>query len=103
VLRSKSFHLLQIFFGGSGLQVYGGVKYNGRSFDEFACERAASYVEQTDVQIAELTVRDTLDFAARCQGTGHYPREFSEILRGCVMEKGEGSVGLGGWDGGMSI
>eukprot|EP00884_Botryococcus_braunii_P016921 jgi/Botrbrau1/3912/Bobra.0183s0133.1 len=65
---------------GSGVKVYGSVKYNGQSYSEFACERTAAYVEQTDVQIAQLTVRDTLDFAARCQGTGHYPRELKEVL-----------------------
>lgn len=58
-----------------GGQVYGSIKYNGLSFDQFASERAAVYVEQTDEQIALLTVRDTLEFAARCQGTGNYSRK----------------------------
>lgn len=55
--------------------MYGSIKYNGLSFNQFASERAAVYVEQTDEQIAQLTVRDTLEFASRCQGTGNYARE----------------------------
>ena len=35
----------------------------------------ASYVEQVDNHVGELTVRGTLDFAARCLGVGHKERE----------------------------
>lgn len=31
----------------------------------------SAYVDQNDLHQAELTVRETLDFAARCQGIGH--------------------------------
>lgn len=33
-------------------------------------------VEQVDQHIGALTVRETLDFAARCQGVGHKEGEF---------------------------
>lgn len=53
------------------LQIKGNITYNGHTFDDFIPERTASYIDQTDTHLAELTVRETFDFAARCQGTGH--------------------------------
>lgn len=35
---------------------------------EFCVQRTSAYISQTDNHIAELTVRETFDFAARCQG-----------------------------------
>lgn len=34
-------------------------------------QRTCAYISQIDNHIAELTVRETLDFAARCQGASH--------------------------------
>ncbi|KAL8516358.1 hypothetical protein ACS0TY_014856 [Phlomoides rotata] len=53
----------------SGLQKSGTITYNGHEFDDFFVQRASAYISQTDNHIAELTVRETLDFAARCQGS----------------------------------
>jgi len=47
------------------------VTYNGRPVGEFQARRTAALVEQCDTHIAQLTVRETLDFSARCQGTGN--------------------------------
>lgn len=44
-------------------QVSGEVTYNGHTLDEFFPQRTASYVEQTDQHIAELTVNFSLAFA----------------------------------------
>lgn len=55
----------------AGVQVRGRVTYNGRPVGEFQARRTAALVEQCDTHIAQLTVRETLDFAARCQGTGN--------------------------------
>ena len=52
-------------------QVRGRVTYNGRALGEFQARRTAALVEQRDMHVAQLTVRETLDFAARCQGTGN--------------------------------
>lgn len=52
------------------VQVHGDILYNGKKFDDFVVERTAGYVEQTDQHYPILTVRETLDFAAWCQGTG---------------------------------
>nr|XP_011460946.1 PREDICTED: ABC transporter G family member 31 [Fragaria vesca subsp. vesca] len=50
------------------LKKSGSITYNGHRPDEFCIQRTAAYISQTDNHIAELTVRETLDFAARCQG-----------------------------------
>ncbi|KAK4492092.1 hypothetical protein RD792_002889 [Penstemon davidsonii] len=53
----------------SGLKKSGNITYNGHKLDDFFVERTSAYISQTDNHIAELTVRETLDFAARCQGS----------------------------------
>ncbi|KAK7349159.1 hypothetical protein VNO77_06304 [Canavalia gladiata] len=52
------------------LKVSGRVTYNGHGMDEFVPQRTAAYISQNDVHIAEMTVRETLAFSARCQGVG---------------------------------
>ena len=44
--------------------------YNGHGMDEFVPERTAAYISQHDLHIGEMTVRETLEFSARCQGVG---------------------------------
>ncbi|XP_043723660.1 ABC transporter G family member 31-like isoform X2 [Telopea speciosissima] len=56
----------------------GNIIYNGHELDEFCVQRTSAYISQTDTHIAELTVRETLDFAARCQGAG---QEFAGYLK----------------------
>jgi ABC-type transport system involved in cytochrome c biogenesis ATPase subunit len=51
-------------------QARGRVTYNGRELREFLPERTAVYVEQEDQHMPELTVRETFNFSARCQGAG---------------------------------
>lgn len=65
----------------SELQVKGSITYNGHTFDEFIPERTSSYIDQQDTHLAELTVRETFDFAARCQGTGHKADELRELRK----------------------
>ena len=57
------------------LQLSGDITYNGKKFNEFQAVHTAAYVDQNDLHQAELTVRETLDFAARCQGIGHKARK----------------------------
>lgn len=52
------------------LRVSGRVTYNGHGMEEFVPERTAAYISQHDLHIAEMTVRETLAFSARCQGVG---------------------------------
>ncbi|BAH94510.1 Os09g0332360 [Oryza sativa Japonica Group] len=39
------------------------------------------YVSQHDLHMAELTVRETINFSAKCQGVGHHYDLFLELLR----------------------
>ncbi|KAK4606103.1 hypothetical protein RGQ29_000394 [Quercus rubra] len=50
------------------LEKTGSITYNGHKMDEFYVQRTSAYISQTDNHLAELTVRETLDFGARCQG-----------------------------------
>ncbi|KAL8553250.1 hypothetical protein ACS0TY_001782 [Phlomoides rotata] len=54
----------------AALKVCGRVTYNGHGMDEFVPQTTASYISQHDVHIGEMTVRETLEFSSRCQGTG---------------------------------
>ena len=53
------------------MQVTGAITYNGKGFDQFKAAHTAAYVDQNDLHQPELTVRETFDFAARCQGIGN--------------------------------
>ncbi|KAG6581908.1 Pleiotropic drug resistance protein 1, partial [Cucurbita argyrosperma subsp. sororia] len=48
----------------------GKVSYNGHGMKEFVPQRTAAYISQYDLHIGEMTVRETLAFAAQCQGVG---------------------------------
>jgi ABC-type multidrug transport system ATPase subunit len=63
----------------SDLIVSGCVQYNGHTFDEFSTAHAAAYVSQADMHYGELTVRETIDFAAQCFGAKPL-RDLLEIL-----------------------
>ena len=38
--------------------------------EEFVPQKTSAYISQFDVHIAEMTVRETLDYSARFQGVG---------------------------------
>ncbi|DBA79271.1 TPA: hypothetical protein ACH3X2_007820 [Trebouxia sp. C0005] len=63
------------------LMLSGDITYNGKKFNEFQAVHTAAYVDQNDLHQAELTVRETLDFAARCQGIGHKAEELQELQK----------------------
>lgn len=56
---------------GLSIQVTGNITYNGKGFDEFRAVHTSSYVDQNDLHQPLLTVKETMDFAARVQGVGH--------------------------------
>ncbi|XP_020587828.1 ABC transporter G family member 42-like [Phalaenopsis equestris] len=62
--------LLQALAGNlnSSLKASGAVTYNGYKFDEFVPQKSAAYIGENDVHVPKMTVRETLDFSARCQG-----------------------------------
>ncbi|CAI0438488.1 unnamed protein product [Linum tenue] len=63
------------------LKVSGKLTYNGHTTSEFVAQRTAAYIGQHDNHIGELTVRETLAFSARCQGTGFLSEVVDEVLR----------------------
>ncbi|XP_012839425.1 PREDICTED: ABC transporter G family member 31 [Erythranthe guttata] len=71
----------------NGLKKTGSITYNGHNFDEFFVQRASAYISQTDNHIAELTVRETLDFAARCQGSSKGFSGYMKDLTALEKEK----------------
>ncbi|KAK9836042.1 hypothetical protein WJX81_008449 [Elliptochloris bilobata] len=79
--KSTLLHALAGALHGGALKVRGRVTYNGRALGEFQARRTAALVEQRDMHVAQLTVRETLDFAARCQGSGSRAAEVREARR----------------------
>ncbi|KAI9398405.1 hypothetical protein POPTR_003G179000v4 [Populus trichocarpa] len=63
------------------LKFSGHVTYNGHEMNEFIPQRTAAYVSQHDLHIGEMTVRETLEFSARCQGVGHLHEMLAELSR----------------------
>lgn len=67
--------------------------YNGKTFDGFVVERSSGYVEQIEQHYPILTVRETLDFAAWCQGAG-YREGLPHHCTDCIPQgKGNGERG----------
>ncbi|KAL4603910.1 hypothetical protein ACB092_10G157600 [Castanea dentata] len=52
------------------LKVTGEISYNGYEVNEFVPQKTSAYISQYDLHLSEMTVRETLDFSARCQGIG---------------------------------
>nr|XP_017250971.1 PREDICTED: pleiotropic drug resistance protein 3-like [Daucus carota subsp. sativus] len=63
------------------LKVTADISYNGYKFNEFDSHKTSAYISQYDRHISELTVRETLDFAARCQGVGDRAERMAEVTR----------------------
>ncbi|KAF7806336.1 ABC transporter G family member 32 [Senna tora] len=66
---------------GPGLQMSGSITYNGHGLNEFVPQKTSAYVSQLDHHVAEMTVRETLEFAARCQGVGFKYDMLLELAR----------------------
>ncbi|KAJ4822694.1 hypothetical protein Tsubulata_024898 [Turnera subulata] len=71
------------------LEVTGEITYNGYKFNEFVPQKTSAYISQYDQHISEMTVRETLDFSARCQGIGNRADLMEEI---CRKEKEAGII-----------
>ncbi|KAE9602538.1 hypothetical protein Lal_00049481 [Lupinus albus] len=63
------------------LKVQGKISYNGHLLDEFIPQKSSAYVSQYDLHISEMTVRETLDFSAQCQGVGSRAELLMEVSR----------------------
>ncbi|KAA8910282.1 P-loop containing nucleoside triphosphate hydrolase protein [Sphaerosporella brunnea] len=76
-------------------QVSGDLLIDGREFDSKFLKSISTYVEQEDALIGSLTVRETIEFAARLSpastGTGRAAR-VSELIRAFGLEKQEHAI-----------
>ncbi|OIW00175.1 hypothetical protein TanjilG_29165 [Lupinus angustifolius] len=63
------------------LKVSGEISYNGYKLDEFVPQKSSAYISQYDLHVPEMTVRETIDFSARCQGVGSRADVMAEITR----------------------
>ncbi|KAL5728854.1 transcription factor [Ranunculus cassubicifolius] len=63
------------------LKASGKVTYNGHTMKEFVQQRTSAYISQHDLHIGDMTVRETLDFSARCQGVGYRYDALAELAR----------------------
>ncbi|XP_078149902.1 pleiotropic drug resistance protein TUR2-like [Carex rostrata] len=63
------------------LKIQGNITYNGHTMNEFVPQRTTCYISQHDIHLGELTVRETLTFSARCQGSGTCYELLSELSR----------------------
>ncbi|XP_024968958.1 ABC transporter G family member 35-like isoform X4 [Cynara cardunculus var. scolymus] len=63
------------------LKVEGEITYNGHKLTEFEPRKTSAYISQNDVHVGEMTVKETLDFAARCQGIGSRLDLLAELAR----------------------
>lgn len=63
------------------LKVKGEVTYNGHRLDEFVPQKTSAYISQNDVHIGSMTVKETLDFSARCQGVGSRYELLAELAK----------------------
>ncbi|KAK2646907.1 hypothetical protein Ddye_022102 [Dipteronia dyeriana] len=63
------------------LKASGEVSYNGYKLDEFVPQKTSAYISQYDLHIPEMTVRETFDFSARCQGIGDRAEIMMEVSK----------------------
>ncbi|KAK4489205.1 hypothetical protein RD792_005000 [Penstemon davidsonii] len=63
------------------LKTKGEITYNGHTFNEFVPQKTSAYISQKDVHVGEMTVKETFDFSARCQGVGSRYELLSELAR----------------------
>ncbi|XP_050220411.1 pleiotropic drug resistance protein 3-like [Mercurialis annua] len=63
------------------LKVKGEISYNGYTIDEIVPQKTSVYISQHDLHIPEMTVRETIDFSAQCQGVGSRADIMMELSR----------------------
>ncbi|CAM8923252.1 unnamed protein product [Rhodiola kirilowii] len=66
---------------GKSLKVTGEITYNGYTLEEFVPQKTSAYISQNDLHIPEMTVRETIDFSARCQGVGSRADIIAEVTK----------------------
>ncbi|KAK7309273.1 hypothetical protein RJT34_05851 [Clitoria ternatea] len=61
--------------------VTGQITYNGYKLNEFVPRKTSAYISENDVHLGEMTLKETLDFSARCQGVGTRYDLLAELAR----------------------
>ncbi|KAH6804230.1 pleiotropic drug resistance 9 [Perilla frutescens var. frutescens] len=59
----------------------GEISYNGHNLEDITASKVSAYVSQYDQHIPEMTIRETLDFSACCQGIGNRAEILMELIR----------------------
>ncbi|KAJ7951718.1 Pleiotropic drug resistance ABC transporter [Quillaja saponaria] len=65
----------------SSLKVRGEITYNGYKLNEFVPRKTSAYISQNDVHVGDMTVKETLNFSARCLGVGNRYELLTELLK----------------------
>ncbi|KNA08801.1 hypothetical protein SOVF_159450 isoform A, partial [Spinacia oleracea] len=73
----------------NSLEFKGDTSYNGHNLDQFIPQKTSAYISQHDLHIPDMTVRETIDFSARCQGVRSRADLLIEV---CRREKQEGII-----------
>ncbi|KAG2326564.1 hypothetical protein Bca52824_009292 [Brassica carinata] len=63
------------------LKISGEISYNGQGLNKFVPQKTSAYISQHDLHIAEMTVRETIDFSARCQGVASRTDIMMEVIK----------------------
>ncbi|KAL2629110.1 hypothetical protein R1flu_013796 [Riccia fluitans] len=63
------------------LKVKGKVTYNGHDMDEFIPQKTSAYISQHDLHVAEMTVKETLEYSAKSQGIGTRYDLLAELIK----------------------
>ncbi|KAF5454239.1 hypothetical protein F2P56_023919 [Juglans regia] len=63
------------------LKIAGEISYNGHKLEDFVPQKTSTYISQNDVHIPYMTVREILDFSARCQGVGSRAEVMAEVSK----------------------
>ncbi|XP_041020225.1 pleiotropic drug resistance protein 3-like [Juglans microcarpa x Juglans regia] len=63
------------------LKITGEISYNGYKLEEFVPQKTSAYISQNDVHIPDMTVREILDFSARCMGVGSRTDVLMEVSK----------------------
>ncbi|KAK7337204.1 hypothetical protein VNO77_17767 [Canavalia gladiata] len=63
------------------LKASGKITYCGHTLNEFVARRTCAYISQHDLHSGQMTVKETLDFSARCLGVGTRYQMLEELSR----------------------
>ncbi|KAG5572715.1 hypothetical protein H5410_062481 [Solanum commersonii] len=83
------------------LKVRGEITYNGYDLEEIVPQKTSAYIRQHDIHVGEMTVKEILDFFARCQGeltkrereAGIFPKaEIDLFMKATAVEEVESSL-----------